>query len=109
MPLHGHPSAGSSRSQTYRKPQDEVDDDEDWQEQKKRNKPRKKKRPRSSVGLSSGWFENINAGMIGGLLMIIIAVVWFVGGLMGGWLFYYPPILFCIGLAAVVRDVFNRD
>jgi hypothetical protein len=44
-----------------------------------------------------------NAGVLGGLLMILIAVVWFVGGAALGVWFIYPPILFVIGIVAIIR------
>jgi hypothetical protein len=42
-------------------------------------------------------------GMLGGVLMMVIAVVWFVVGLMFDYIFFYPPILFIIGVAALIR------
>lgn len=74
--------------------------------------PPKKKRPKRSrdiqrrgpsVTFEQGWFGSINAGVIGGLLMILIAVIWFVGGLMFGYIFFYPPILLVIGIIAIVK------
>ncbi len=38
-------------------------------------------------------------GQVGvGLLMMLGAVAWFVGGLFAGYIFFYPPILFVLGL-----------
>ena len=37
-----------------------------------------------------------------GLVAMFVAVVWFVGGLFFDIIFFYPPILFCLGLAGVV-------
>ncbi len=37
--------------------------------------------------------------------MIVIAVVWFFGGLAVGYVFFCPPILFLIGLFAVVKGL----
>ena len=39
--------------------------------------------------------------------MMLIAVVWFVGGLFAGILFFYPPILFVIGIIAMVKGMFG--
>ncbi|HZY86690.1 MAG TPA: hypothetical protein VFE78_17780 [Gemmataceae bacterium] len=47
--------------------------------------------------------------MVGGLLMMLIAVVWFVLGLMADRIFFYPPILLVIGLIAVVKGLFGGD
>ena len=49
----------------------------------------------------SGGFGTTTAGVGGGILMMIIAVVWFVVAFRNGWIFYYPPILFIVGLIAV--------
>jgi hypothetical protein len=40
--------------------------------------------------------------------MMVIAVVWFVLGLMGGIIFFYPPILFVIGIAALIKGIIDR-
>ena len=73
-------------------------------------KPRRKKAERrEGVVFERGWFGSLNAGMVGGLLMMLIAVVWFVVGLAVGFIFFYPPILFVIGFIALVRGLINRD
>jgi hypothetical protein len=51
-------------------------------------------------------FGKVNSGVIGGLVLMLISMVWFFAGLvLGGFIFYAPPVLFCIGLAAVVRGL----
>jgi hypothetical protein len=45
----------------------------------------------------------IAKGVVGGLVMMGIAVVWFVLGWMAGYIFYYPPILFLIGVYACIK------
>jgi hypothetical protein len=67
----------------------------------------RRKKPR--VEVNEGWFGSINAGVIGGLLMMLIAVVWFVLGLMGGIIFFYPPILFVIGLIAFIGGLVKGE
>lgn len=47
----------------------------------------------------------IRMGMAGGLLMMGIAAVWFFLGLAFDYLFYYPPILFVIGLYAFFKGL----
>lgn len=61
------------------------------------------KRSRPLVTFEQGWFGNVNSGVVGGFLMMLIAVVWFVLGLAGGYIFFYPPILFVVGIIAVVK------
>jgi hypothetical protein len=58
-----------------------------------------------SVAFEPGWFGSINSGVIGGLLMMLIAVVWFVLGLAAGRIFFYPPILFVIGIVSIVKGL----
>jgi hypothetical protein len=48
-----------------------------------------------------------DSGILGGLAMIAISVVWFFGGLALGIIFYYPPILFIIGIFVLLRGIFN--
>jgi hypothetical protein len=52
-----------------------------------------------------GW----DAGMLGGLAMMGIAALWFVLGLACGYIFFYPPILFVIGLIGFFRGLFNGN
>jgi hypothetical protein len=49
-----------------------------------------------------------NGGMVGGIIAMLIAVVWFVGGLAVGLVFWYPPILFIIGLIGFLKGMFSR-
>lgn len=56
-----------------------------------------------------GWFGSINSGVIGGVLMMVIAVVWFVVGWLAGRIFLYPPFLFIIGFIAVMRGLFGGE
>lgn len=44
-------------------------------------------------------------GVSGGMLAMIIAVVWFVVGLAADVIFFYPPILFIIGLVAFFKGL----
>jgi predicted lipid-binding transport protein (Tim44 family) len=53
-----------------------------------------------------GW----DAGMLGGLLMMLIGGVWFVAGLvLIDRIFIYAPILFIIGLVGFVRGLFTGN
>jgi len=50
--------------------------------------------------------EGTPMGMIGGgVLMMLGAIVWFVVGLMGGVIFFYPPILLIIGLVSLIGGI----
>jgi hypothetical protein len=73
----------------------------------KRRRPKLRREEARGLGVSfePGWFGSMNAGVIGGLLMILIAVVWFVVGLAGGIIFFYPPVLAVIGLIAIAKGL----
>lgn len=47
----------------------------------------------------------IRKGVAGGVTMIAIAAVWFFVGLSAGYVFYYPPILFLIGVYALLKGL----
>jgi hypothetical protein len=49
----------------------------------------------------------VSQGVVAGVVMMAVAVVWLVLGLMLGWLFYYPPILFILGIVRIVRSIAN--
>jgi len=51
----------------------------------------------------------LSAGVIGGGIAMLAAIVWFVVGLAAGWIFYYPPILFVIGLVAFIKGLLGED
>jgi hypothetical protein len=58
---------------------------------------------------SSGGFGSINAGVGGGLAMIAIAIVWFIGGAMFGIIFWYPAVLLVLGIIAVIKGLANSN
>lgn len=47
-----------------------------------------------------------DSSVLGGIALMVIAVVWFFGGLAVNIIFFYPPILFIIGLVALVKGIF---
>ena len=49
--------------------------------------------------------KGIDNGVIGGIFMIVIALLWFIGGCAAGYIFYYPPILGLIGIYAVSKGL----
>jgi hypothetical protein len=57
-----------------------------------------------AFGLEQRAFD---AGIIGGIGLMVVSVVWFVGGLMFNVIFPYPAILFLIGLAAMGRGIYK--
>jgi len=81
--------------------EDDLDDEESLERRPKKKKKKSKRASESGFG-SSG------AGILGGLAMMAIAVVWFVVGLMNDYIFFYPPILFIIGIAAVIKGAVSK-
>lgn len=59
-----------------------------------------------AFGLEQRGFD---AGMMGGLAMMLIGGVWFVAGLYFGLIFWYAPILCVIGLVGFVRGMFTGN
>ncbi len=53
--------------------------------------------------------KGVRKGVLGGIIMISIAIVWFFGGLAVGYIFFYPPILFLIGLYALLKGLFTGN
>lgn len=47
--------------------------------------------------------------MIGGLGLILVAVIWLIVGLALGWLFYYPIIMFVIGVGTLIKALLNKE
>ncbi len=68
-----------------------------------------KREARTEVAETGGFFgpekKGMKKGALGGIIMIAIALIWFFGGLAAGILFYYPPILFLIGLVALIKGL----
>ncbi len=87
-----------------RRDDDDDDDDEDRPRKKKKYQSKKvgKEEKHSSFGMEKGI---INSGVAGGAIAMFVAVVWFVLGLVNDLIFYYPPILFVIGLIAFVKGL----
>jgi hypothetical protein len=96
-------------------------EEEDREEERRRERRRKDVRHhveaaeraeraerRRHSGYSRGGFGSMNAGVVGGIIMILIAVAWFGIGLMAGIVFFYPPILLVIGIGAIIKGLAGR-
>src|SRR5262245_8783415 len=93
--------------------------DEDWS-QRDDDRPRKR---RKKMRLSEDLYRefqreerrrrapavSISPAVISGVVMMVVAVGWFVLGLFAGWLFYYPPVLFIFGVIAVIRGLMGYE
>jgi hypothetical protein len=63
-----------------------------------------KARRQRALENSGSWLPvSMNSSIVSGLLMMVGAVVWFVVGLAANRIFFYPPFLFCFGIAAVFK------
>lgn len=47
--------------------------------------------------------KGLKKGVLGGVAMIAIALVWFFVGLAAGRIFFYPPVLLVIGIVSIVK------
>ena len=68
----------------------------------------------SEAGSGSGDFfgpekAGIQKGVLGGLAIMAIAVIWFVVGWNMGLIFFYPPILFLIGVYAFLKGMITGN
>lgn len=62
--------------------------------------------PRSSDGSGGFW----NGSVLGGIALMVIACVWFFGALfLADRIFFYPPIMFIIGLVTVVKGLMSGN
>ncbi len=53
--------------------------------------------------------KGIQKGVWGGVIMITIAIVWFVVGWYAGYIYFYPPVLFVIGIFALVKGIMKGN
>ena len=75
----------------------------------KESKPETSKQKKKGGGIFDPEKKGIEKGVVGGLTMMAIAVIWFVAGYAAGYIFYYPPILFLIGVFALVKGLITGN
>ncbi|HMJ69103.1 MAG TPA: hypothetical protein VK508_09410 [Cyclobacteriaceae bacterium] len=59
----------------------------------------------TTSGVFSMEQKGIKKGVLGGIAMIAIALVWFFVGLAADRIFFYPPVLFVIGIYALIKGL----
>lgn len=70
--------------------------------------PRSYPKSDSGGGAFSLEKSGLDAGILGGIGLMVLSVVWFFGALFFfDVIFFYPPILFIIGLVAMIRGLIN--
>jgi len=85
----------------------EVEDVSEVREVRKPRMPRKSARAHRER--SSGPSVVISPGVVTGLLMMLGAAAWFFIGLAVGYIFFYPPILFILGFATMIKGFCGGD
>ena len=64
----------------------------------------------NSIEKSFGLHEyGISNGILGGVIMIMIALIWFFGGQYFGVVYFYPPILFISGAYILFKGIQRRN
>lgn len=84
------------------------DDDDDEEEDRRPRRRRRKDKEPEHAGIFGTEKWVISGGVIGGAIAMLVAVVWFVLGLMADRIFFYPPILFVVGLFGLVKGMMTR-
>jgi hypothetical protein len=100
--------AGRAEEERARRRREQEREEERRRERRREGARREERRKGPRVAFSEGWFGSTNSGVVGGVLMIVIAVVWFGLGLLANRIFFYPPILAVIGIASIVKGIANR-
>jgi hypothetical protein len=103
-------------ARSRRRPADDDEEDEDEDDRPRRSRrlrrdeeeddrprrPRRKRRRRASGGVNTQM-------VVGGCIMLLIMIVWFVVGLAFGFCFYWPPIGSVIAIVAIVRGLMGAS
>jgi hypothetical protein len=98
--------ASATPNHGWGSPQNRPNDDYDYNRDAERRERAVDQRFIKQEPPRSGGFGGINAGVGGGVLMMAIAVVWFFGALIfADTIFFYPPILFILGLIAFFKGM----
>lgn len=71
--------------------------------------PRRKRSKRRDESEGRGFSVAVHPSIITGLLMMLGAAVWFFLGLAAGRIFIYPPIMFVLGIGAIIRGFRGED
>ena len=75
---------------------------------KSENKAPPRKNPHKSILVPSRSNTSFFDGpIIAGLGMMLVATVWFSVGLYAGVIFFYPPVLFILGLGSMAKGLFE--
>jgi hypothetical protein len=100
------------RSRRRRRDQDDDEDEDRPRRKRKRrrddededDRPRRRRPPRNPNAVNTQF-----GAIAAGILMMVGATVWCIAGLAFDWFFYYPPILFIVGIVTVIRGALNKE
>lgn len=92
----------SSPAAKWKRDEERDDEEDEDRPRKKMKKGEKKDQKPDNFGMEKKIFRS---GVIGGCVAMLVAVVWFVVGLINDFIFFYPPILFIIGLVAAIKGL----
>ena len=62
----------------------------------------------STYETTGGWSNFFDATVIGGLVVMLVAVGWFVAGLAADVIFFYPPVRFILRMITVVKGIMSN-
>ncbi len=62
-----------------------------------------------STSVEDGWITSPKAGVVGGVALMAIGVVWFFLGFLGGQIFSFPLVLFVMGVIGLMRGLKGRQ
>ena len=62
----------------------------------------------STYETTGGWSNFFDATVIGGLVVMLVAVGWFVAGLDADVIFFYPPGRFILRMITVVKGIMSN-
>ena len=51
----------------------------------------------------------IKMGVLGGVVMIALSIIWFIVGWINGYIYFYPPILLVIGVYALIKGLKTKN
>jgi hypothetical protein len=88
--------------------EDEDEDEDDEEDSSPRRRPLTVKKRKTRAKLHNGGHGGgmaVNGSVLGGLAMMVGALVWFFVGLAAGYIFFYPPVLFVLGIVALVKGL----
>lgn len=78
---------------------------------REQQKKESRERAQQEAANNGGSMEKsiLTSGALGGVIAMLVAVVWFFIGLMNDYIYFYPPILFVCGLGAVMKALMSGD